>query len=72
MRLVDLLESTHGDRPGFADAANDCLVQAAEPENAEEWLVAAMVFATLAVAEELRRLIDVANSIDTTLQRGLA
>lgn len=72
MTLKALIESTHGERPGYADAANDCLVEVVEPENAEEWLVAAMVFSMLAVAEELRRLVAIGESNATRQKMGLA
>lgn len=73
MTLRNLIESTHGERPGYADAANDCLVEVADgPLEKEDWLVAALVFATLAVAEEMRRLVSVGESVDINLHRGLA
>lgn len=56
MTLQQLIESTHEGRPRYADAAKDCLLEAKEPENAEEWLVAGMVFSMLAVAEAIERL----------------
>lgn len=56
MTLQSLIESTHGEHPGYADAANDCLVEVGEPQNTEDWLVAAMVFSMLAVAEAIERL----------------
>lgn len=76
MRLGSLIESTQSnpDRPGYAGCASDCLNELAEGEelSKEDWLVAALVFATLAVAEEMRRLVSVGESVDINLYRGLA
>lgn len=60
MTLQALLEATQRDsqNPGYARAANDCLLEVVEPENAEQWLAAAQTFATLALAEQIGNCFD--------------